>query len=111
MSPNLLAPLPGAIQQGLEDPSLARPGCVGCDGAMQTTISIDSALLEQARHYAKSAGMTWNDFAEQALRSHLESVDPDGAKAVEPTGEMTHFVVVPDELAAAEGEHSYAWQR
>lgn len=95
----------------MEVPSLARSGRVGCDGEMQTTISIDSALLKQARRYARSAGMTWNDLAEEALRSHLEKVDPDGAETVEPTGEMTHFVVVPDELAAAEGEHSYAWQR
>lgn len=78
---------------------------------MQTTISIDSALLKQARSYAKSAGLSWNEFAEQALRSHLETVDPDGGVTVEATGEMTHFVVVPDELAAAEGEHSYPWQR
>lgn len=78
---------------------------------MQTTISIDSALLKQARDYAKSAGMTWNDFAEQALRAHLGTVDPDGAKAVEPTGEVTHFVVVPDDLARAERTHDYDWQR
>lgn len=78
---------------------------------MQTTISIDSALLKQARGYAKAAGLTWNDFAEQALRAHLETVDPGGAQAVEATGEVTHFVVVPDDLAKAEDTHSYSWQR
>ncbi|MFC7489930.1 MULTISPECIES: hypothetical protein [unclassified Knoellia] len=81
---------------------------------MQTTISIDSALLKQARRYAKGAGMTWNDFAEQALRAHLETVDPDGrvdpeALADEP--EKTVFVVVPEDLAKAEGDHNYGWQR
>ena len=78
---------------------------------MQTTISIDSALLKQARGYAKSAGLTWNDFAEQALRAHLDTVDPGGAVVVEPTGEVTHFVVVSDELAQAEDTHNYTWQR
>lgn len=78
---------------------------------MQTTISIDSALLKQARGYAKSAGLTWNDFAEQALRAHLRTVDPSGSEAVEASGEMTHFVVVPDELAAAEGGQQRDWQR
>ena len=62
---------------------------------MQTTISIDSALLKQARGYAKGAGMSWNDFAEQALRAHLDIVDPGGAAVVAATGEVTHFVVVP----------------
>ncbi|MEO5745267.1 MAG: hypothetical protein ABIQ53_11870 [Terracoccus sp.] len=78
---------------------------------MQTTISIDSALLKQARGYAKSAGLSWNDFAEQALRAHLDTVDPGGAVVVEPTGEVTRFVVVPEELAMAEGAHDYGWQR
>ena len=78
---------------------------------MQTTISIDSALLKQARGYAKGAGMTWNDFAEQALRAHLESVDPDGALPAGPRGDVTHFVVVPEDLAQAEDEHTYTWQR
>jgi hypothetical protein len=78
---------------------------------MQTTISIDSALLKQARGYAKGAGLTWNDFAEQALRAHLETVDPGGAVVPEATGEVTHFVVVSDELAQAEGAHDYGWQR
>lgn len=78
---------------------------------MQTTISIDSALLTQARGYAKSAGMSWNDFAQQALRAHLQTVDPGGAAAVEATGEVTHFVVVPDDLAKAEGDHEYTWRR
>lgn len=78
---------------------------------MQTTISIDSALLKQARGYAKGNGLSWNDFAEQALRAHLETVDPGGAAAVEPTGEVTHFVVVPEDLARAEDNHSYSWQR
>lgn len=78
---------------------------------MQTTISLDSALLKQARGYAKSAGMSWNDFAEQALRAHLQTVDPGGEVAVEATGEVTHFVVVPDDLANAEDSHNYSWQR
>lgn len=77
---------------------------------MQTTISIGSALLKQARGYAKSAGLSWNDFAEQALRAHLDTVDPGGA-VVEPTGEVTVFVVVPEELAMAEDAHDYGWQR
>lgn len=78
---------------------------------MQTTISIDSALLKQARGYAKGAGLTWNDFAEQALRAHLQTVDPEGSAVVQATGEVTHFVVVPEELAKAEDTHSYSWQR
>jgi len=79
---------------------------------MQTTISIDSALLKQARGYARSAGLSWNDFAEQALRAHLETVDPDGAvdpEALSGEPEKTVFVVVPEDLA--EGDHDYGWQR
>lgn len=82
-------------------------------GGMQTTISLDSALLKQARAYAKRSGLTWNEFAEGALRAHLEVVDPDGT--VDPASlteaERTHFVVVPDELVAAEGAADYDWQR
>lgn len=79
---------------------------------MQTTISIDSGLLKQARGYARSAGLSWNDFAEQALRAHLETVDPGGAvTASDGSAEMTHFVVVPEELASAEGDADYPWQR
>ncbi|KGN38337.1 hypothetical protein [Knoellia subterranea] len=78
-----------------------------------TTISLDSALLKQARGYAKGAGLSWNDFAEQALRTYLGQVDPDGA--VDPASlteaERTHFVVVPDEVVAAEGDAAYGWQR
>ncbi|WP_156971303.1 hypothetical protein [Knoellia sinensis] len=77
-------------------------------------ISIDSALLKQARGYAKRTGLTWNDFAEQALRSHLETVDPDGkveTGAGEEPGEKTRFVVVPDELIEAEGDADYIWTR
>ncbi|MFC7487362.1 hypothetical protein ACOCJ7_19475 [Knoellia sp. CPCC 206453] len=77
---------------------------------MQTTIGIDSALLKQARGYAKRSGLSWNDFAEQALRAHLETVDPGGA-IVEASAEVTHFVVVPEELAKAEDTHNYSWQR
>lgn len=75
-------------------------------------ISIDSALLKQARGYAKRSGLTWNEFAEGALRAHLAVVDPDGAVpagADEP--ERTHFVVVPDEVVEAEGDADYTWQR
>jgi len=82
-------------------------------GSMQTTISLDSALLKQARAYAKRSGLTWNEFAEGALRAHLEVVDPDGT--VDPASlteaERTHFVVVPDELVAAEDAADYDWQR
>lgn len=79
----------------------------------QTTISLDSALLKQARSYAKRTGLTWNEFAEGALRAHLEAVDPDGK--VDPAtlteAERTHFVVVPDEVVAAEAGADYTWQR
>ena len=83
-------------------------------GGMQTTIALDSALLKQARAYAKRTGLTWNEFAEGALRAHLETVDPDGrvdpdAVADEPA--KTVFVVVPDELVRAEGEADYGWGR
>lgn len=78
---------------------------------MQTTISIDSALLKRARGYANGAGLSWNDFAEQALRAHLATVDPGGAAAVEAPGDKTHFVVVSEELAQAEAEADYNWQR
>jgi len=86
---------------------------VGCDGGMQqTTISIDSALLKQARGYAKRSGLTWNEFAETALRAHLEVVDPDGAvPANEDEPEKTVFVVVPDEIVEAEAGADYTWQR
>ena len=82
-------------------------------GSMQTTISLDSALLKQARSYAKRTGLTWNEFAEGALRAHLEIVDPEGK--VDPAtlteAERTHFVVVPDELVDGEGAADYDWQR
>ena len=81
---------------------------------VRATQRLDSALLKQARSYAKRTGLTWNDFAEGALRAHLEVVDPDGkvdpdALADEP--EKTVFVVVPDELVKAEGDADYDWQR
>ena len=57
--------------------------------------------------------MTWNAFAESALRAHLEVVDPDGT--VDPASlteaERTHFVVVPDELVEAEDAADRPWQR
>lgn len=82
-------------------------------GGMQTTISLDSALLKQARGYAKRQGMTWNEFAESALRAHLEVVDPDGTidPATLTEAERTHFVVVPDELVEAEDAADRHWQR
>ncbi|KRE42348.1 hypothetical protein [Knoellia sp. Soil729] len=80
---------------------------------MQTTISLDSALLKQARAYAKREGLAWDEFAEGALRAHLEVVDPDGT--VDPASlteaERTHFVVVPDAVVEAEAGADYTWQR